>query len=393
MPAERDNYEKPRTGPPTGTTANITRSNIMTTRFTDRRTVLKALGAGALGAAVSPGTATAGGGYDQETEATNSLTITGTHEHDASHAPGGHGKHRFELSTSEIAPGWATHTFDNKTNHAHFVYTVRVNDAESKLADYEGGSLREKFMNAVTFPFQEAWEPYYAGEIDAGTLFENLGAALPEWYLSAEVAPVGGPGLTAGKSTATTALNLQEGTYFAECYVLDDDGLFHSPNGMLASFAVTGDASKMAEPDASLDVAVSSTSGIAFDPDTVAPGQHTVRVTFEDNAVYGHGQGHDVHLLRLDRPEDLNVWLNWLDAGPDGFYADRGALTSTGSNPGPKTFLGGVQDVFPSGTAYMDVNLTPGRYAWVAEVPDPLSKGMLVPFTVGDGSDDGQGSA
>jgi hypothetical protein len=28
------------------------------------------------------------------------------------------------------------------------------------------------------------------------------------------------------------------------------------------------------------------------------------------------------------------------------------------------------------------VELTPGRYAWIAEVPDPAAKGMLRTFTV-----------
>lgn len=360
--------------------------NPIQTQFTDRRTVLKTLGA--LGATVSTGSAaTASSDGNKEKDSANGLTIVGSHEHDPDHEAGGHGRHRFELSTSEVPSGWQTLTFDNQTDHTHFVYTVRVNNAESKLADYDGDSLREKYMNAVNVPFQEAWDPYYAGEIDVGTFVENLGAALPEWFFSTDVVPVGGPGLTSGDEASKTTLDLGEGTYIAECYVLDGDGLFHSPNGMVASFTVTGDASETDEPDATLSVSISSSDGIVFDQNEVAAGQQTVRVTFEDNAVYGHGLGHDVNLIRLERPEDLNVWLNFLDVGPDGMYADRGALTSTGSDPGPATFLGGVQDIFPGGTAYMDVDLIPGRYAWVAEVPDPLGKGMLVPFTVGGGSD------
>lgn len=37
----------------------------------------------------------------------------------------------------------------------------------------------------------------------------------------------------------------------------------------------------------------------------------------------------------------------------------------------------------PAGsTAYLTVHLTPGHYAWIAEVPDPAAKGMLKTFTV-----------
>jgi len=32
--------------------------------------------------------------------------------------------------------------------------------------------------------------------------------------------------------------------------------------------------------------------------------------------------------------------------------------------------------------AYFTVDLSPGNYAWVAEVPDPQGKGMLETFTV-----------
>jgi uncharacterized cupredoxin-like copper-binding protein len=37
----------------------------------------------------------------------------------------------------------------------------------------------------------------------------------------------------------------------------------------------------------------------------------------------------------------------------------------------------------PAGsTGYFNVTLTPGRYAWVSEVPGSLEKGMLKEFTI-----------
>lgn len=75
----------------------------------------------------------------------------------------------------------------------------------------------------------------------------------------------------------------------------------------------------------------------------------------------------------------MNGWTNWAD--PDQFISD-------GSEPG--TFLGGVQTIVTpellegegTETAYFHVNLNPGAYAWVSEVPDPADKGMLKPFIV-----------
>lgn len=181
---------------------------------------------------------------------------------------------------------------------------------------------------------------------------------------------------------------------------MDGEGTFHNVDGMLEKLVVTDEVSENEQPQADLSVSISSTDGIVADMGGVRPGLHTVSVTFEDNIAYGHGLGHDVHLIRLDGDtglEDVNTWVNYLDVGEDGFYADRGALVSTHDDPGPRTFLGGVQDLFANEaagqsfpvTAYLHVNLTPGRYAWVAEVPNPMQPDpensdmtMLVEFDV-----------
>ena len=105
-------------------------------------------------------------------------------------------------------------------------------------------------------------------------------------------------------------------------------------------------------------------------------------VRFEDQAVYEHLLGHDVHLIRMDdetSADDVNGWMNWMKPG---------GLVSDGTEPG--TFLGGVEQVLTpdllegngSETAYFHVNLKPGEYAWVSEVPDPNANGLLREFSV-----------
>ncbi|QCK15449.1 hypothetical protein [Mangrovivirga cuniculi] len=54
----------------------------------------------------------------------------------------------------------------------------------------------------------------------------------------------------------------------------------------------------------------------------------------------------------------------------------------TSHSPEGTTFIGGAMEMMP-GVSYYYVNLKPGTYAWIAEVPDPASKGMLKVFTVG----------
>lgn len=348
---------------------------------TNRRSVLKAsaLGVGAMGVAGLSGVGAAASRQGKGPKSV--LEIVGTHDEEAD-------VHSFELSKSEIPSGWSTLKFENETDETHFVYLVKVPAAESKLAGFEGESLREQYMNAVTFPFQEAWDPYYVGDHNVGTFFANLFEDLPGWFFT-DVTPVGGPGLTAAGKTAETTVNLEPGTYFLECYVLDAKGVFHSANGMLESLVVSEEASKMAEPEPSLSVSISTDDGIEFDPGDLSPGRHTLGVTFDDSMVYGNGLRHDVHLIRFEHDTteaDVNHWVDYLDVGADGYYADEGALTSTRDSPGPETFIGGVQDIAPgqgaNNTAYVEATLRPGEYALVSEVPNPDGYDMLETFTV-----------
>jgi len=295
--------------------------------------------------------------------------------------------YEFVLSDHEIPAGWTTIRQVNDSSATHFVYMIRLPDEQAEIT-------LEEYMDAVTMPFQAAWDPYFAGEHDVNEFFGNLIPALPEWFFDAT--PSGGPGFLGGNRTGWTTMNLAPGTYILECYIMDADGIFHSAHGMLERLVVTEDQSAVTAPEADLQVSVSTTGGLVFDAENLQPGRKTFEVTFEDNMPYGHGQGHDVHLVRLDGDttvDDINVWMNYLDVGADGFYANRGALVSASGQRGPKTLIGGVQSLFPSAeagqTAYFHATLRPGRYVLVAEVPNPMQPdpdnpemSMLVEFSV-----------
>jgi hypothetical protein len=178
---------------------------------------------------------------------------------------------------------------------------------------------------------------------------------LPDWF--GDVAQFCGPGLTAPGRTVETTVYLEPGTYVMECYVKDDAEQFHSYLGMIEQFTVRETVSAAREPEADLRVTLSSTEGIRVDGDLV-PGTHTVAVHFEDQTTYEHMVGHDVHLVRLNGTDVETVarWMNWMVPG---------ALVA----PAPATFLGGAQTMTAGSTAYVTVDLEPGDYAWVSEVP------------------------
>jgi len=81
---------------------------------------------------------------------------------------------------------------------------------------------------------------------------------------------------------------------------------------------------------------------------------------------------HDVHLARLEDETDLDALGAWMDwSQPTGL-----------DTPPPAVFLGGTHEMQAGETAYFTVTLEPGRYAWIAEVPNPASKNMLKSFTI-----------
>lgn len=279
----------------------------------------------------------------------------------------------FELSDHEIDAGWTTVKFRNDSRSTHFAYMVKVPEEQADMT-------RDEYSDAVNLAFQDAWDPYFAGEIDVEGFFDQLFAGLPGWYF--EAIPSGGPGFLSGGEMSQATMDLRPGTYFIECYVLNSEGVFHNTSGMVEKLVVTENDSGAPEPEGDLKVSVSLTDGITFEEKNIQPGRKSFEVVFEDNDVYGHGLGHDVNLVRLGDTtvSEINGWMNYLDVGADGFYADRGALVSDSENPGPQTFLGGVQDVFPDAsageefpqTAYFEAVLKPGHYALVAEVPNPM---------------------
>jgi hypothetical protein len=284
--------------------------------------------------------------------------------------------YEFVLSAEEIPAGWTTIKLRNQSSSTHFGYIVRVPDEQAGLS-------REEYMDAVSLPFQDAWDPYFSGEIDVGGFFDLLLPALPDW--SALNVASSGPGFTSGHTTSRMSVYLEPGTYFIECYMMDTEGVFHTTHGMVEKLVVTESHHVSEEPPVQPDVnvTISSAGGIAVDAESMQPGPTTFEVIFEDNILYGHGLGHDVHLIRLEdgtTVEEVNDWMNYLDIGADGFYADRGALVSASGQRGPQQFLGGVQSLFPIEemgqdfplSAYFHVDLTPGQYALVAEVPNPM---------------------
>ena len=282
----------------------------------------------------------------------NLVEVNSLHNHDT-------GEHLFELSTNEIPSGWATFRLINQSHADHFILLSKVPDGIG-LEDYrtEVVHVIQNFLDSI---------------LENDLSFPEAGFEFPDWY--AETQFMGGPGLTAPQRTSQATMELTPGTYILECYIKSADGTqWHHMLGMLAELTVTEEVSPAEAPEHTLAMTLRNPENGGLDVgEDISSGEHTLAVDFAEQQVYSTGAQNDVHLARLSDDTDLDAlgaWMNALD--PAGFIS-----------PGaPAEFVGGIEDMPAGTTAYFTVELTPGRYTWIAEVPDPAAKGMLRTFTV-----------
>lgn len=287
--------------------------------------------------------------------------------------------HLFEMSAHEIPNGWTTFQFNNASAYDHFFLVFKLPEEGIEAAEAAGEPFLDHWFHNITEPFQLAYDPYIDGDIDYDTFAENLVAALSQgapWFFDPGAPAMGGPGFTAAGATSETTIYLDPGEYVVECYVKNEDELFHSYIGMLEHLSVTEEASGTEEPEPSYSVTISSSGGIQADQD-LNRGRHTIEIFFEDQVPYAHFLGHNVQLVKLSDKEDeelLRKLANWMDWRYPGSLVNRA--------PEGAEFMGGTMEMTEGATAYFHVDLEMGDYAWIAEVPDPADHDMLKTFTV-----------
>ena len=257
-----------------------------------------------------------------------------------------------------LPSGWNTFEFINRSTETHFFVFEK----------YPEGKRIDDTKKEVFPPFDKGMDLINAGQLDSGYAAFN---DLPAWFF--EVVFCGGSGLLSPKQTSITSIHLDPGYYIMECYVKMVNGEFHSVMGMAKEMIVSDEVSKVSEPSSDVNISISSTEGISIDKDIVK-GHHVLSVNFIDQIAHENFVGHDVNLVKLDDNADLDAlesWMNWSD--PKGLISP---------SPEGLTFLGGVNDMSAGSTGYFEVDVSPGNYAFISEVPNSMSKNMLKTFMV-----------
>ncbi len=257
----------------------------------------------------------------------------------------------------EIPSGWTTFRYTNVSPISHFMLL-------DKLPVVDGRQISFADFGQIGPVFNDAMKLINEGKAEEG--FAEF-SRLPKWF--SEIIFSGGVGLVSPGETAQTTIFVEPGTYVIECYV-KTNGIFHP---MTKELKVRNNSVNQNPPTATLEMTISKGEGIEMQKN-VTSGVQTIAVHFKDQGPHEHFLGHDVHLVKLEEGADLeklNSWMTWTT--PDGL-----------NTPAPVKFLGGAQEMPAGNTAYITVDLQPGNYAWVAEVPDPASKNMLKTFTVAE---------
>lgn len=266
------------------------------------------------------------------------------------------GLHLFDTDVDTIPAGWTTFRFVNASPMLHFLFFDHL----------PGERTSKELLSEISPVFQQAADLIAEGRNEEGMAkFDDL----PGWF--GDLVFRGGPGFVSPGRVIETTLYLEPGNYVMECYIKTADGIFHWNLGMYKDLVVTEERSAAVPPgDPTIEITISD-DGFDIEGDVVA-GEHLVAVHFaEDNPGL---VGKDVHVVRLDDDVDIEAVATWMD-----FLQPRGQM-STADNPAPAEFLGGVHEMPKGNTAYFEVELTPGDYAWISE--QPAADSNYVKFTV-----------
>ena len=265
------------------------------------------------------------------------------------------------VGSSEIPSGWTTFKFVNASSMIHFAMI----DVPPK------GVTAQIFTDTVGQYFQDAMDGMNAGDEEA---VNAAFGKFPAWI--GELGRHGGPGFLSPGLTGETIVYLEPGNYVFECYV-KTNGIFHTTSpgdgkiGMMLEFTVTDEKTDAPEPIANATLAVNN-SGMEIVNGALKAGTNTIRVDFVEQQALPSFVGNDVHIMRVENDESISqadAWLDW--RAKDGL-----------EDPSPVTFLGGINDMPEGSHSYFTVDLQPGNYAFIAEVPSPQEAGFVLPFMV-----------
>lgn len=164
---------------------------------------------------------------------------------------------------------------------------------------------------------------------------------LPEW-----AKPAGGVSAALPGQRIAITQRLSPGRYAVICWIPTDDGQIHVMKGMMTELEVTAPVSQTAaEPTATHRVSLSEYKATWSAP--LTRGKHTLRIENVGK------QSHELLVVRLAPGKSMSDVERW-----------------TGVGPAPMEMWTGLASIAPGGVAWLDLDISPGRYAIFCFAPD-----------------------
>lgn len=249
---------------------------------------------------------------------------------------------------SSIPSGWSTFRMENMGQETHEFVLGRLPEGKT-FSD-----VQDEYLEPIDSLDQLRQE----GTIDSTEFMDEVEQIRPNWV--GDVERIGGGGLIGPGETAKITLNVKPGEYHMSCLVSSANGRSHLLQGMVRGLTVTDASSNVSPPDA--DATVHSKGSSVTVNGTLRSGEQTVAVHVEEP------QG------TLEEPYSSAMLAR---LGPE---TDPEDLHEFDANPPPTDFLGGALAVPTGQTAYVTVDLEPGRYAWL--LPHSEEDTIVKEFTV-----------
>lgn len=221
------------------------------------------------------------------------------------------------IAPINIRSGWTRVILTNTGTEPHHVQFLRLND----------GVTAEQFEEALK---------------------QGEGPAL------AMTKQVGGVGAVHPGGTASAVLNLTAGEYVILCFIPSpSDGVAHHAKGMIRRMTVADADGHGIEPAADLTV---NLQDFAFDmPDSLPAGKVTIKVTNDGP------EPHEFNILKLEEGKtaaDVMAFLSGEAGGPPPFAP-----------------VGGANGIEAGLTEYAELDLPPGNYVAICNIPSPKAEG------------------
>jgi len=177
---------------------------------------------------------------------------------------------------------------------------------------------------------------------------------------------VGGPSVLDPGKSQEVVLDLKAGNYVLLCFIASADGVPHLAKGMVKPIQVTATGQSGAQaPRADASIVLKD---FGFEmPAEVKAGKQTWEIK---NA---GPQLHEMVIFKL---------------APGKTMDDVGAFFQSPAGPPPFEAVGGMQALSVGKSAWLVLDLQPGNYIALCNVPDPASGkahaelGMIMPFTI-----------